>query len=251
LTIATTELIFQMKSDWSEITQLNSPDFLKDNLKTNNGWMDSYIPPEEHELVLSAIREAVECKKIFELEHRVYQRDGSIGWVHTRAVPLLNNCGEITEWFGAANNITNRKNTEEELLKRHHELERIVEMKDEFLSIISHEFKTPLNVIFSAIQIMEQRCLNELSLKGKDLLFKIKQNSFRQMRLVNNLLDITRVNAGSMKMKLSNKEIVSFTRAITESVEVYAKQKNISIEFSSAMKKKNIAVDEEFYERTF
>lgn len=249
LTIATTELIFQMNPDWSEMTQLNNPGFLKDTPEVDNGWLDSYIPSVEQELVLSNIREAVKNKKIFELEHRVNCRNGSIGWVHSRAVPLLDHNGEITEWFGASNDITKRKTAEEELIKRHHELKRIVEMKDEFLSIISHEFKTPLNVIFSAIQIMEHRCFNELSTKGKDLLFKIKQNAFRQMRLVNNLLDITRVNAGSMKMKLSNKDIVCFTRAITESVEVYAKQKHISIDFSSAMKKKIIAVDEEFYER--
>lgn len=248
LTIATTELIYQMNPDWSEMTQLNCPGFLKNTLEPERNWI-SYIPHEEYELVRAAIQKAVENKEIFDLEHRVCRQDESIGWVHSRAVPILNENGDITEWFGAANDITKRKIAEEQLLHRQHELSRIVELKDEFLSIISHEFKTPLNVIFSAVQIMEQRCLNELSNKGKDLLFKIKQNAFRQMRLVNNLLDITRVNAGSMKVKLSNKEVVFYTRALVESVEIYAKQKDITIEFSSSIKRKVIAIDEEFYER--
>jgi len=249
LIIATSELIYQMNPDWSEMLQLNSRGFLKNTLEPDKNWLNSYIPTEEQELVISSIYNAVKKKEIFELEHRVYRPDGSIGWVHSRAVPLINDNGDITEWFGAANDITNRKITEEELLNRHYELSRLIEIKDEFLSIVSHEFKTPLNVIFSAVQIMEQQFLNEQSAKGKELLFKIKQNSFRQMRLVNNLLDITRVNAGGMKMKLSNKDIVYYTRAITESVEVYAKQKNITLEFSSAIKRKIIAIDEEFYER--
>lgn len=249
LTMATSESIYQMSPDWNVMIQLNSQGFLKNINEPDGNWINSYIPPEERDLVLSTIHNAIEKKEIFELEHKVFRPDGSIGWVYSRAVPLFDNYGNITEWFGAANDITNRKIADEELLNRQYELSRLVEMKDEFLSIISHEFKTPLNVIFSAIQIMEQRYLNELSNKGKDLIFKIKQNSFRQMRLVNNLLDITRVNAGNMKMKLTNKEIVYYTKAIAESVEVYAKQKNIIIDFSSSMKSKIIAIDEEFYER--
>lgn len=249
LIMATSELIYQMNPDWSEMIQLNSRGFLKNTLGPDDNWFKSYIPPEDQEFVLSSISNAINKKEIFELEHRVYRQDGSIGWVHSRAVPLLNDNGDITEWVGAANDITNRKLAEEELLNRQHELSQLVELKDEFLSIISHEFKTPLNVIFSAIQMMEHRYFSELSVKGKDLLFKIKQNSFRQMRLVNNLLDMTRANAGRMKMELSNKDIVYYTKAITKSVEVYAKQKDIVIEFSSAMKRKMIAIDEEFYER--
>lgn len=124
-----------------------------------------------------------------------------------------------------------------------------IEMKDEFLSIISHEFKTPLTVINSAIQTMELICRDELSVKGKDFIKKIKQNAFRQLRLVNNLLDITRANAGQIKVHKSNVDIVSYTKSIIDSVNVYALQKGIEIEYTAAMKKKSIYLDEEKYER--
>jgi signal transduction histidine kinase len=122
-------------------------------------------------------------------------------------------------------------------------------MKDEFLSIISHEFKTPLNVILSALQILEHIYINEFSDKPRCLLNKIRQNSYRQLRLVNNLLDIARANAGQFKINKANKDIVSLTRAITDSIGIYAEQRGIKLEFSSTIKRKEIAIDEDLYER--
>lgn len=128
-------------------------------------------------------------------------------------------------------------------------LKRYIKMKDEFLSIISHEFKTPLAVIFSAIQTMEHTCGDELSEKAKSFISKIRQNSLRQLRLVNNLLDITRLNSGWLIPNWSNVDIVRLTRAITQSVEVYARQKNIALTFQSRLKQRVIQMDQEKYER--
>lgn len=128
-------------------------------------------------------------------------------------------------------------------------LKKSIQMKDEFLSIISHEFKTPLAVIFSAIQTMERTCCSELSDKARGFIDKIRQNSLRQLRLVNNLLDITRVNSGQLMHNWNNIDIVSLTKVITESVEVYAQQKNINLAFHSKVKRKIIQMDQEKYER--
>lgn len=128
-------------------------------------------------------------------------------------------------------------------------LKRYIKMKDEFLSIISHEFKTPLAVIFSAIQTMEHTCGGELSEKARDFISKIRQNSLRQLRLVNNLLDITCLNSGWMIPNWCNMDIVMLTRAITKSVEVYARQKNIALTFQTRVKQRIIQIDHEKYER--
>ncbi len=139
------------------------------------------------------------------------------------------------------------------LLKREIEknemLERAIEMKDEFLSLISHEFRTPLNVINSAIQAMNYMCGNELSGKSKRYLDMIKQNTFRQLRLVNNLLDITRADAGCIKINKKNRDIVFLTKAIIESVHIYASQKEVSVAFVSSLRKKIVGIDDEKYER--
>ena len=76
------------------------------------GWMDKCIHPDNCAMVEAAIDAAIESKTPFELEHRVRRLDGSLGWTHSRAVPSLNADGRITEWIGAATDITQRKQTE-------------------------------------------------------------------------------------------------------------------------------------------
>lgn len=145
------------------------------------------------------------------------------------------------------------KDNHEQIIKAEKEkndaLEKSIIMKDEFLSLISHEFKTPLTVINSAIQTMELVCKKELSDKARGFLNKIRQNSNRQMKLVNNLLDITRMNAGHLKVNKKDIDIVYLTKSITESIRIFAEQKNINVSFSSTLGRKVIGIDEEKYER--
>ena len=95
--------------------QLDGRDFISDTNRPNSDWLRDYIHPDDQPQVVEAIRDAVRRKGVFELEHRVRRVDGSLGWTLSRAVPLLDESGEITEWFGAASDVTERKQTEERL----------------------------------------------------------------------------------------------------------------------------------------
>ncbi|WP_297424696.1 PAS domain-containing sensor histidine kinase [Clostridium sp.] len=128
-------------------------------------------------------------------------------------------------------------------------IEKALAMKDEFISLISHEFKTPLNVIYSAVQLIEYAYINEMPDKAKSLIKNIKQNTFRQLRLVNNLLDITRINSGRFKLHIKTIDIVSLTKQISQSVRLYSDQKNIELIFKCSLKCKNISTDDEKLER--
>lgn len=83
-------------------------------------------------------------------------------------------------------------------------LEKVLEMKAEFISLISHEFKTPVNVIYSVLQLIEYVYINQVPERVKSLLGNIKQSTFRQLRLVNNLLDVTRLNSGRFRIIIEN-----------------------------------------------
>ncbi|WP_315068914.1 PAS domain-containing sensor histidine kinase [uncultured Clostridium sp.] len=139
------------------------------------------------------------------------------------------------------------------ILKAEHEkleeAEKTIAMKDEFITLISHEFKTPLNVIFSAIQLIESAYINDIPDKVKGLIKNIKQNTFRQLRLVNNLLDITRLNSGQFKLHIQNIDIVSLTKQISHSVKLYSNQKNIKLLFKCSLLYREIAIDDEKFER--
>lgn len=115
LVIASSEVVYRMSSDWSEMLQLNSKNFLANTEKPNTNWLQDYIPSDDQSMLIEAKDKAIKNKSVFELEHRVIQVDGNIGWIYSRAVPILGFNGEIIEWFGYADDITQRKLNEEEL----------------------------------------------------------------------------------------------------------------------------------------
>lgn len=115
LTMATTEVVYTMSPDWSEMWRLHGRGFVRDTDKPRQHWLEEYIDAGDRPGVLSAIRRAIDTRSIFDLEHRVRRVDGTLGWTHSRAVPILDDVGAIEEWIGAASDITVRKAQEEAL----------------------------------------------------------------------------------------------------------------------------------------
>ncbi|MFP5226223.1 MAG: ATP-binding protein [Acidobacteriota bacterium] len=113
LAVASFYSVYRMSADWSEMRQMTGGDFLTHTEAPKAGWIEEYILPEDQPEVLRAIAEAIRTKSMFVLEHRVRRADGSVGWALSRAIPLLDEGGEITEWFGAASDITEQKHYQE------------------------------------------------------------------------------------------------------------------------------------------
>ena len=113
-------------------------------------------------------------------------------------------------------------------------LKETIELKDNFITTITHEFKTPIAIINAAVQTMEIVCRDEITDKMRTYLGKIRHNSLRQQRLVENLLDITMLKAGRMRTNYKNVEIVSFTKEIVDSVKSYADQKSLRLTFQTS-----------------
>lgn len=125
-------------------------------------------------------------------------------------------------------------------------------LKTEFIANMSHELRTPLNIIFSTVQLFSLY-IN----KGENLNIEklsnniniIKQNCFRLLRLVNNLIDITKINSGFMELDLKNKNIVEVTEEITLSTAEYIKNMSRTIIFDTNVEDKIMSFDEEKLER--
>jgi PAS domain S-box-containing protein len=110
---ASSQVFYRMSPDWSEMRQLSGGGFLADTQEPSRDWMEKYIHPDDQPYSQAVIQEAIRTKTTFDLEHRVRQVDGALGWTHSRAVPILGANGEITEWFGVASDVTARKQAEE------------------------------------------------------------------------------------------------------------------------------------------
>ncbi len=174
-------------------------------------------------------------------------------WHEVFKSPVYNDYGNIIGTTGISRDITQKKLQEKAL----HDAERrelqllqeTIELKDAFITTITHEFKTPITIINAAIQTMEIVCKEDISDKMHNYLGKIKQNCLRQQRLVDNLLDITRLKAGRMKSNYTNVEFVALTREIVDSVRVYSDQKSLRLTFQSSCDEITMYTEVEKYER--
>lgn len=112
---ATSDVIYSLSADWRVMHELDGRGFLKDASGPRVDWIDTHVHPEDKAKVKAAVARALKNKTIFELEHQVLRADGSAGWTFSRAVPILDDNGEILEWFGAASDITEHKKAEQAL----------------------------------------------------------------------------------------------------------------------------------------
>jgi two-component system, cell cycle sensor histidine kinase and response regulator CckA len=122
---ASSEVSYRVSPDWIEMHQLGGGGFLSDTATPSKGWMQEYIAAEDQPFLWAAIQRAIANKSVFELEHRVRRIDGTVGWTLSRAIPVLDEKGEITEWFGAAADVTARKLAEEAVLESKNRLSTI------------------------------------------------------------------------------------------------------------------------------
>jgi PAS domain S-box-containing protein len=126
LVTASSEIVYHVSADWSEMHYLYGRGFLANTESPSLTWLQEYILPEDRQHVMAVINEAIRTKSTYELEHRVRLADGSLGWIFSRAVPMLDAKGEIVEWFGSASDITRRKKVEAKLKDTLDNLDKLV-----------------------------------------------------------------------------------------------------------------------------
>lgn len=110
---ASSDLVYRMNADWTVMRNLEGLDLLSDDGDPIFNWIDKYIYIGDQQRALQLIANAIANKSIFEMEHRVLKSDGTLGWTFSRAIPILDDQGNITEWFGAAGDITSQKEVQQ------------------------------------------------------------------------------------------------------------------------------------------
>lgn len=122
----------------------------------------------------------------------------------------------------------------------------------DFFSNISHELKTPLNIIHSSVQLIQlyyDETEPEIMKKKKNYFYSIKHNCNRLIRLINNILDITKVDAGFVTLQSTNQDIVSDIENIVMSIVPYAESKGIEVIFDTDVEERILLYDKDKIER--
>jgi PAS domain S-box-containing protein len=166
-------------SRWQEMTGLTSEESL------GQGWTKA-IHPEDCEGVFTEWQASVALGRKFAKEFRFVRPTGEVCWVHSQASPLRSDDGIVIGYVGVNMDITDSK-----------EVER---MKDEFVSVVSHELRTPLTSIRGSLGLLASGRLGTLQEKGQRMLDIAVANTDRLVRLINDILDIERMQSGRATM---------------------------------------------------
>lgn len=124
---ASSDVVYRMNPDWSEMQALEGRDFLAATPRPYRTWVDRFVYPEDRPRVLAVIQRALETEEPLEFEHRIRRVDGSTGWVVSRAVPIRDADGRIVEWIGAARDVTDRKRADAALQESETRLRHMAE----------------------------------------------------------------------------------------------------------------------------
>jgi PAS domain S-box-containing protein len=184
------------------------------------------IHPEDREQVVAAIPSQREGK--YKVEYRIVRPDGEQRWISDRAFPVENENGEIYRIVGIAEDITERKHLEATLRQQAEELATANRMKDEFLAVVSHELRTPLNSMLGWSSMLRSGKLKPETIPRA--LEAIHRNAKMQAQLIEDLLDVSRMIRGKLRLDITNVNLIMLvSEAVSSTLQSMAFAKQIQI----------------------
>ncbi|MBA3922064.1 MAG: response regulator, partial [Nostocaceae cyanobacterium] len=205
-----------------------------------SGWTRS-LHPEDCDRVQADWSICVSQGGEYNGEFRLLPHSDMVRWVSVRSSPMIGNQGEITGYVGTVEDITERKQAEAEraILIREEaarkEAEAANRLKDEFLATLSHELRTPLNSILGWSGLLRTRKFDEATTARA--LETIERNATLQAQLIEDILDVSRIIRGKLRLNLHPVNLGTVIQAAMETVRPQAETK--SINFTSLISNSN------------
>jgi PAS domain S-box-containing protein len=226
---------------WEKLTGQNRAE------SKNWGWLE-VLHPEDRQQAQAAWEIALETKTLFATEYRIFTIDGDYLHFSVRGVPVFNSNDSFRQWIGTLTDITERKKAEserEELLKQEQAARRDAEianrLRDEFLATVSHELRAPLTSILGWGRLLEKEVLDPKT--THKAVETIVRNAEAQNRLIEDLLDVSRIISGKLRLEISTIKPIDVIESALETVRPAAEAKGITLEVESKSPVSHISGD--------
>lgn len=189
----------------------------------------SYIYPDDRKLVGSKIYKAASKEGSFSFDHRIVLEDGSVRYVHSSGRSYADRKGVVTHMVGTARDITENK-----LLET---------AKNDFVAVTSHQLRTPATIVKQYTTMLSEGYVGELTKRQKDFLKTIYDSNERQITIINDLLNIARIDSGQFNMTVERTDLVRMLKQIrTEHLGKY-KTKSQRLIFKPGYEKVYCSID--------
>ncbi|RYC32092.1 response regulator [Lichenibacterium minor] len=206
------------QAEWAEFTGQTSDQY------GAGGWLDA-VHPDDRAVTIEAWTTAVTARSRYVVEHRLKRADGLWRHMEVSGVPILDEDGEVREWVGQHTDVTERKLAELELSAAKEAAESANRAKSAFLANMSHELRTPLSAVIGYSEMMEE----ELEDSGQEALLgdlrKIESNARHLLSLINDVLDLSKIEANRMDTYAETVQVAALMRDVASTVEGLARTK--------------------------
>jgi PAS domain S-box-containing protein len=190
-----------------------------------------FFPADQAERFISADRETLRNRDLVDIpEETIQTNKRGARILHTKKIPIQDATGEPAFLLGISEDITEAKKTQEALLQAQEEAERANRVKSQFLASMSHELRTPLNAILGFSELLSDDATGRFDeATRRRFLDQIHSSGVHLLQLINDILDLSKVEAGQMELQLRPVELGSLIDEARATVEPLAQGKAISL----------------------
>ncbi len=185
------------------------------------------IHPDDRDRVIAS--QANKAQGGYDEEYRIIRPDGSVRWIWARAFPVRDAAGAAYRIAGISVDITDRK--------------KIDQMKNEFISVVSHELRTPLTSIRGSLGLIAGGVVGQVPPKARTMIDIAYKNSERLVRLINDILDIEKIESGKMAFDMKPVRLARLVEQVIEANRAYAAEVSVTFAFEHSLPDVNVLAD--------
>ncbi len=181
-------------------------------------WIESLHPLDRNRILETT--QPPQLNEGYNEEYRIVRPDGSVRWIKDRAFPIRNQLGDIYRLTGIAEDITERKWAEAEIYNALAREKELSQLKSHFISMASHEFRTPLTTILTFSELLDQYSHKWSEEKKKEYLQRIQTAVKHMTRLLNDVLVLNQVESGKLELNPAPLNLEKFCRHLVEELQL-------------------------------